>query len=163
MNFIVKTRPVQADDEPFLKSLFATTEYERLPLAKLEPSLVKKILRTEFNGHHQYFDQVDCEKSDALLLVNGQPVGRLIVLQNQDEIRLADLALMPEVRNRGLGTALIESLQVQARLSNRPLRLTVMKDSRARNFYRRMGFYKCDETETHLLLEWKYGTTRTAS
>src|SRR5688572_21103883 len=121
MKVVVSTRPARPDDEPFLRRLFAITEHERLSLESLSPEDSRKLLRFEFGAHENYYATLPHEKTDTLLVVNDQPVGRMIVWQNQDEIRLADIALLPEVRNRGLGTALIQSLQAAAQSSGRPL------------------------------------------
>ena len=155
MKVVVSTRPARPDDEPFLRRLFAITEQERLSLECLSPEDSRKLLRFEFGAHESHYATLPHEKTDTLLVVNDQPVGRMIVWQNQDEIRLADMALLPEVRNRGLGTALIQSLQAAAQSSGRPLRLVVSRQNRARNLYRRMAFVKREETLTHLLLEWR--------
>jgi ribosomal protein S18 acetylase RimI-like enzyme len=155
MKVIVSTRPARADDEPFLRRLFAITEQERLSLESLSAEESKRLLRFEFGAHENHYATLPYEKTDTLLIVNDQPVGRLIVWQNPDEIRLADLALLPEVRNRGLGTALIQSLQAAAQSSGRPLRLVVGKQNRVLSLYRRMTFVKREETLTHLLLEWQ--------
>ena len=45
-----------------------------------------------------------------VIVVDGEPIGRLYVARWDDEIRIIDITLVPEHRRRGLGTALLREL-----------------------------------------------------
>jgi ribosomal protein S18 acetylase RimI-like enzyme len=81
---------------------------------------------------------------DRIVLLNNECIGRMILLQTREEIRLADLAILPQYRQRGIGTALIGQLQTESLMSNRPVRLHVARFDRASRLYQRLGFYKID-------------------
>ena len=70
------------------------------------------------------------------------------------EIRCIDLGLLPEYRERGLGTEIIQKLQEKARREKKPLRLQVIRFSRAVNLFDRLGFVRTSETGTHFQMEW---------
>jgi GNAT superfamily N-acetyltransferase len=79
----------------------------------------------------------------------------LLVDSRENEIRCVDLALLPEFRNRGLGTLLLRRLQREAAEANKPLRLQVIRFSRAVSLFERLGFVRTSETGTHFQMEWK--------
>jgi GNAT superfamily N-acetyltransferase len=81
-------------------------------------------------------------------------VGRLVVERRDHEIRCIDLALLPEYRNAGIGISLIQQLQDYAERAGKPLRLQVIRFSRAVNLFERSGFVRTSETGTHFQMEW---------
>jgi len=97
--------------------------------------------------HYQKLD-------DRVILCGDEKVGRMIVSRNAEEIRLVDISLLPQYRNAGTGTFLIEALFMEA--GERAVRLQVDKANvRARRLYERMGFSLRSETQTHLQMERK--------
>jgi GNAT superfamily N-acetyltransferase len=55
-----------------------------------------------------------------VILVDGQPAGRLYVAREDDEICIVDIALLPEYCNRGIGTTLLGGRQSEAAAAGRP-------------------------------------------
>ena len=72
----------------------------------------------------------------------------------KNEIRIVDLSLLPDYRNRGTGVMLIQELQTQATAAKRPLRLQVIRFNRAVGLFERLGFRRTSETGTHFQMEW---------
>jgi len=81
--------------------------------------------------------------------------GRLIVNRTREELRVVDIALLPQHRNAGIGTALLQRIFGEAAATKKPLRLQVLKDHRAGRLYQRLGFVRTGETELHLEMEWR--------
>lgn len=76
----------------------------------------------------------------TLVLVAGDPpVGYAVVVPGETEAYLAELAVAPDHRRQGHGTALVEA--ATDRLDATALTLAVRRDDeRARSFYRERGF-----------------------
>jgi len=91
---------------------------------------------------------------DEVVLYSSARAGRLFVESRENELRCLDVALLPEFRNRGLGTFLLRRMQQQATNSHRPLRLQVIRFNRAVSLFERLGFVRTSETGTHLQMEW---------
>lgn len=84
------------------------------------------------------------------------PVGRLIVRRREKEIRLVDVSLAAEFRNRGIGTRLIENLQCEAAEGGKRLTLSVLKTNRqARRLYERLGLKIVEDHDLHLVMQWR--------
>ena len=60
-----------------------------------------------------------------MIVSDRQSVGRLYVSRWPEEIRVVDIALLPDFCNRGIGTTLLQRLQAEAQASGKPLRIHV--------------------------------------
>jgi len=94
---------------------------------------------------------------DAILL-DGQGVRRLYVSRWSDEIRIVDIALLPDSCNRGIGSTLLRELQSEAAAAGKPLRIHVERFNPALRLYERLGFRQLEDKGVYLFLEWVSGS-----
>jgi ribosomal protein S18 acetylase RimI-like enzyme len=152
----VSLRSIQPGDEDFLYEVYAGTRAEELAHIPWSAAQLEAFLRMQLNARDQsyrmYYEGID----DRIILLEGQPIGRLIVVRTEEELRLADIALLPEYRNSGAGTALIKDLLAEASETLRPMRLQVEKPNvRAKRLYDRLGFATTGENITHFQMEYQ--------
>ncbi|HUX86478.1 MAG TPA: GNAT family N-acetyltransferase [Chloroflexota bacterium] len=156
-------RPVQPEDTPFLFRVYASTRADELAAVGWDTSQQDAFLRMQFKlqteGYRQQFPDARYE----IVLHDGYLAGRIIVARNNNEIRLIDLALLPEHRGLGIGSALIASLQAEAVQFDKPLRLHVEVFNRARRLYERLGFIPIEMGAVYLELEWRPGSPLAAN
>jgi GNAT superfamily N-acetyltransferase len=107
-----------------------------------------------FNYALTYSDAVD-----QIIEADGQSIGRLKVLENQNEILLVDIALLPQHQNRGIGTMFLEQLKSRARDVKKPLRLHVLRASPAVLLYERLGFTRVADDGVYMAMELLPETT----
>lgn len=67
-------------------------------------------------------------------------VGYQAVVRHDDHWFLDEIVLVPAMRNRGLGTRLVQDVMNAARAAGVPLRLSVLHVNPARALYARLGF-----------------------
>ena len=80
-----------------------------------------------------------------VILVGSQPAGRLWIARTPTQIRLMDIALLPEFRNRGVGKLLVRQLADEAARAGLPLRHMVFElNEDALRFYERLGFTRLE-------------------
>jgi ribosomal protein S18 acetylase RimI-like enzyme len=91
----------------------------------------------------------------SVILLGEQRIGRMVVDRGEAELRLVDIALLPEFRGRGIGGFYLKTLASEAALSQKPLRLHVFKGSRPWRLYERLGFVKIEEDGPYEHLEWR--------
>jgi GNAT superfamily N-acetyltransferase len=70
------------------------------------------------------------------------------------EIRCVDIAVTTAHRDAGIGAQLVRGLQEEAKRQKKPLRLQVIRFSRAVPLFERLGFQRISETGTHFQMEW---------
>ena len=154
MSQILTLRPVRADDEPFLSRLFYLAQLEMLKHANLNDSERDQLIAVVYAGFKRHYSMVAAALDDRLVVLDQEPIGRMIIIQSGSEIRLADLLILSPYRNRGIGSALISQLQTESIISKRPLRLCVVKHSPSVRLYRRLGFYLLEDAGVQWSLEW---------
>ncbi|WP_427889328.1 GNAT family N-acetyltransferase [Kribbella sp. GL6] len=90
--------------------------------------------------------------------VDERPAGRLRVSRTPEVVELNGIQLHPDVQNRGIGTAIITTLQEDAVRRGVPLQLSVERDNpNARRLYERLGFVKVGEEGAEDVLRWTKG------
>jgi GNAT superfamily N-acetyltransferase len=85
--------------------------------------------------------------------LGGERVGAIWSTDEGDHLWLREVFLLPNHQQQGVGTELVRQEIVKARRRSKPLRLRVLRESRARALYTRLGFSVCGETETHFWME----------
>jgi len=154
MSQILTLRPARADDQEFLCRLFSSVYSAKLNLAHLNLEERNRVIAFMYQAFSRHYSTIGSAADDRIVLLNNECIGRMILLQTREEIRLADIAILPEHCQRGVGSALIGQLQTESLMSNRPVRLQVARFDRALRLYQRLGFYKIDVAEPYLHLEW---------
>jgi hypothetical protein len=66
-----------------------------------ETAQKEKFLRMQFNAQHKYYTENYPGANFQVILMDEQPVGRLYTHNRENEIRIMDIALLPENRGRG--------------------------------------------------------------
>lgn len=87
----------------------------------------------------------------------GQDIGRLYLEQRTTEIRIIDIALLPEFRNNGVGTALLKDIIAYGRQLRRIVSIHVEKNNPALSLYQRLGFVKTNDIPFYDLMETQIG------
>ncbi len=125
----------------FLGDLYASTRAQELAqLTTWDETTKRQFLQMQFDAQHQYYLEQFPAAKYSIILLSGKSIGRLYVDRRDDEIRLIDIALMPDHRGSGLGTGILEALIKQAQQGGLPLRIHVEKNNPARRLYQRLGF-----------------------
>jgi GNAT superfamily N-acetyltransferase len=136
----ISWRSATAADAAFCFSVYASTRTEELALWGWGVAQQEIFLKMQFAAQAASYRAEFPGASHAIVLRGDRPVGTLIANHTAGEIRLVDIALLPEHRGAGLGTGIIRRLQAEARASGRPLRLQVLKTNPAARLYARLGF-----------------------
>ena len=147
--------PAEPADEMFLETVYAETRREELAIfnwsREQEDAFFKMQFRLQNQAYEMRFPDADCR----IIELKNLPIGSLIVERDR-EIRLINIALLPEFRSRGVGTFLLKQLQTEAEATNKPVTLSVLKTNyRAVDLYNRRGFAVTGSDEFHLAMQWQ--------
>jgi ribosomal protein S18 acetylase RimI-like enzyme len=151
----LRLRPESGADAGFRLELFRRSrpqEWDQLPLP---PAVLDQIMRQQFQAQSvSYLRQFPHARFDIIEL-DGRPIGRMVVDRPGDQIHLVDLAITPDLRDRGLGTALLKALMDEAGEAGAPVVLEVASSNDpSMRLYRRLGFAVTDETAMYLQMTW---------
>ncbi len=151
----VALRPVAPEDERLLLDVYASTRADELAQIPWDEAQREAFLRMQLAARDRSYRMYYQGLEDSVILFEDRPAGRLLVVRGEDEFRLADIALLPEFRRAGLGTALVKELMDEAGRRGLPLRLQVEKwNTAARRLYERLGFATTGENDTHFQMEY---------
>ena len=148
-------RPAADSDRPFLRDLYASTREEEMRLVDWTDEQKDAFLTQQFNAQHDYYHQQFPEAEFLVVEQHGKAIGRIYLHRRTTELRLVDIALIPEMRNRGLGTALLLDLLDEGRAVNLPVSIHVEQYNPAMRLYLRMGFQPIEDKGVYQLLEWR--------
>lgn len=156
-NRVLSLRPVLPDDEAFLCHVYAGTRREEVAAWGWDLATQDAFLKMQFTAQRRGYEAAYPGADQSIVLLGDRPVGRIIVDRTEQAIHLVDIALLPEYRNAGCGTALIESLLSEAATAGLPVRLQVLKENRAMRLYQRLGFATSGDSGLYLQMEWRPG------
>jgi ribosomal protein S18 acetylase RimI-like enzyme len=142
-----------ADDELMLR-VYGSTRAEEMAIVPWTEVEKAAFLRMQSDAQRAHYTQVYPDADWLVIEEDGAAIGRLIVDRTRGEIRLMDIALLPESRGRGIGTSLVRGLMAEAERSAMPLRLHVETFNPARDLYRRLGFTEVLERGILVQMVW---------
>ena len=148
-------RPVGEDDAEFLYSLYASTRTEELAVTGWSDEQKESFLRNQFLAQTTHYQTYFADGTFDVILLQGNPIGRLYVHSTERKSHIVDIALLPEFRGQGIGSNLIRELQESCATSGRALSIHVEKFNPALNLYNRLGFTTEGDEGVYWYMEWK--------
>jgi len=152
---LVALRPALEEDEAFLLEVYAGTRSDEMSQTGWDDAQQRAFLKLQFLAQQQHYRTYYPQGEHSLILLNEKPVGRLYVARSLEEIRILDIALLAEHRNKGIGTRVIKDLMAEAGKTGKPVRIYVESFNRALRLFERMGFLQVEEKGFHYLMQWQ--------
>lgn len=147
-------RPAGEADEHFLRALHASTRPD-LAVLGLPAGQLEALLDLQHRARETSYRQQFPGAQDRLVVVGGTPVGRLLLAREPGRTRVVDLALLPQARGRGIGTAVLRGVLEEAQARGWPVTLHVEAGNPARALYERLGFRVVAEQPPYQEMEWR--------
>ena len=146
-----------AGDFAFQEVLYASTRQEELEAANFPMGMGEAFLSMQFHAQTEHYRQFYQVAEWLIIECCGTCAGRLIIDRAADHIHIMDLALLPEFRGRGMGSAVLDEVISEAKASGLPVRIYAVTGERAIRLYRRLGFSEIGGDGIHTELEWRVG------
>lgn len=150
-----RLRPVEPGDESFLLKAYASIRAAEMAQVPWSAAQQEAFLRSQFEAQQLHYRTHNPNATHDIILVSDQPVGRLYVSRREKEIRILDITILPEYRNRGWGTPLIENLMNEAAAAGKPLSIYVEGFNPSLRLFERLGFHKVEDDGVNYLMEWQ--------
>jgi ribosomal protein S18 acetylase RimI-like enzyme len=151
----VSLRPARPEDEDFLRRVYSSARAEELAPTGWDDATKEAFLAQQFRAQHEHYVANYEGASFDVILVDGEPAGRLYVMRWPETIRVMDISLLPEHRGRGIGAHLLGALMDEAAEAGKPVTIHVERDNRARALYRRLAFEDVEVRGVYVLMEWR--------
>src|ERR1043166_9693391 len=148
-------RPVTFSDEEFLLAVYDSTRADELAQAEWREGQREAFLKWQLDLQRREYEVRFPDAEYDVILIDGQPAGRIWIGRDDKQIRLLDIALLPEFQNRGAGSILVQTLIDEARQSEKPLRhMVFVLNNDAHRFYERLGFVVIEDLGAYKHMEW---------
>jgi GNAT superfamily N-acetyltransferase len=148
-------RPVTPEDDAFLLSVYASTRDRELSQVEWPEGQREVFLRWQFDLQRKEYDARFPDARYEVILIDGEPAGRIWTGSNYEQIRLLEIGILPQFQNRGAGTLLLRQLIEEAKAARKPLRhmVFVLNDD-AHRFYERLGFTMIEDLGAYKHMEY---------
>jgi GNAT superfamily N-acetyltransferase len=147
-------RPETEADIPFLLRLYASTREEELAALPWGEEQKDAFLAQQFRAQRTHYRTYFADSAFDVLEQNGGPAGRLYLQARQTQLHVIDIALLPDWRGYGVGSAVLKALHAAARAAGKGVGIMVEKFNPARRLYERLGFTPIADHGVYLEMEW---------
>ena len=155
----VTLRPVTPDDNEFLLAVYTSTRADELAQVDWQPGQKEAFVSWQFQLQRDEYNTRYPDARYDVVLVDGQPAGRIWVGVDDTQMRLLDIGLLEEFQNRGVGSVLLKRLIAEATAAGKPLRhMVFVLNSNAYRFYERLGFVTIEDLGGYKHMEWRGGS-----
>lgn len=154
----ISLRPTRPEDHELLCRIYGSTRTEELAIVPWSDEQKDAFLRQQFEAQSAYWGEHYAGADFSVIEVDGVPAGRLYVIRWPEEIRLVDIALLPDFRRQGIGTTLLKRLFAEGSERNVPVTIHVEIFNPARALYERLGFTAKGDQGMYVLMAWHPGT-----
>lgn len=140
----ITARPMTDADYAFSEALYASTRAREVAQTGWPAELQRGFLAQQHAAQHEHY-RVHYAAADRWIIeADGAAIGRLYLFAGERETRIVDVALMPEWRGHGIGSALLADVIAEAHAAGRLVSIHVEKHNPARRLYLSLGFTVTD-------------------
>jgi GNAT superfamily N-acetyltransferase len=156
-------RPATDADYAFMRDLYASTRAEEMTRFPFDDAQKRVFLDQQFAAQFEHYriHYPTCERN--IIEKDGVSIGRLWVDEWRDQIRIVDIALVPEERGTGVGSRLLHDVLARGSASGKPVTIHVEAFNPALRLYQRLGFEHVDTNGVYYLMRWTPTQVKTAS
>jgi ribosomal protein S18 acetylase RimI-like enzyme len=154
----LRLRPEREEDRAFRLVLFRDSRPPEFALLQRQvgPDAFAELMRLQFQAQTTSYRASFPRARFDIIELDGAPAGRIVVDRPGAEIHIVDQALTPAMRNRGIGTAIMQSLMDEAAGAGLPVRLKVASSNDpSMRLYLRLGFRPISSIPFYVEMEWR--------
>lgn len=161
MDLVVKDislRDIQENDLSVLCEIYGSTRTEELERGTNWNEEQKRFfIEQQFFAQHEYYQKNYTGAKFYVIEKENIVIGRLYIdfFFEQKGIRIVDITLLPNWRQKNIGSSILAAIIKEAGGKNRNVTIHVESFNPAMNLYKKLGFTKISETNgVYHLMEW---------
>jgi len=147
-------RPIKNSDQAYLYQVYTESRADEMELVDWDDQQKAAFLKMQFDAQHVYYMKQFGDAEFDIIEYEQVAIGRLYVERRADDIRIIDIALLIEYRNRGFGGYLLKTLINEAANNNLSVSIHVEKNNPALIFYQKLGFINVEDQGVYYLMKW---------
>ena len=104
--------------------------------------------------HQRHWTSCVQEGRISIIKLDGTNAGMVQIFDEDSSVEVAEIQVLPEFQNRGIGSTVIADIVKRAHANQKPVTLsTGLKNTRAKKLYQRLGFELVKETDAKIYFE----------
>jgi GNAT superfamily N-acetyltransferase len=147
-------RPGTDADYEFQRVLYHDVRAEEMKHFPFDEVQKKTFLDWQFDCQWKHYREHYPTCEWQIIVIEGQPVGRLLVDRWPDQIRIVDIALLSSMRGKGIGSMLMGEILEDGQDAGKPVTIHVEVFNPAQQLYQRLGFKQVDTSGAYHLMRW---------
>jgi len=133
-------RPSLPSDKAFIENLYRSTR-DDLRLFDAELDFIETLIEQQLNAQTVGYGEQFPNAMYFIIEKQHHAIGRFTIDFGSNEVRLVDIAFIPEARGKGFGEGILNALKLAAMQCCVPLTLSVHAGNwRAKQLYLKLGF-----------------------
>lgn len=149
----ISFRKINENDFPFLRKVYRSTREEELSRSGMSEDDKKRFIEFQFNAQHSYYLQTYKNAEFNLIILDDKPAGRIYLWRTETQIRIMDIALLPDFQGKGVGTRILQTILQESEISGKKVSIHVEYFNPALRLYERLGFQKVDDSGIYFYME----------
>ena len=137
---MVRLRLVEEKDDSFIEAVYRSTREDELKLTNWTELQKKAFIIMQLMAQLADYKKHFPGAAYQLIIFKKQPAGRFYTWENNSEIRVLDITLLPLFRGKGIGTYLLKELIKRSNSVKKKISLHVEQANPALQLYQRVGF-----------------------
>lgn len=137
---MIELRPEEKKDDAFIETVYRSTREPELNLTNWTEQQKSAFALMQSMAQLSEYKSKFPGAAFQVIIFNKRSAGRFYTWENNMEMRLIDITLLPQFRGKGIGTALLADLIKRSGKVQKKISLHVDPLSPALNLYLRLGF-----------------------
>jgi len=147
-------RAIRDSDQDFLHAVYRSTREEEIANTGWTEAEKTDFIAMQFKAQHSHYIMHYPEADWLIVKHQGEMIGRLYLEEWPTQLRIIDIALIGQARNKGLGSLILRNLMDAATARGRAVSIHVEKTNPAMALYHRLGFETIEDKGVYDLLRW---------
>ncbi len=154
MSASINLIPADESDTSFLIELYASTRVEEMAVVPWSEEQKLSFLQMQFDAQNLYYRERYPNASFDIIKLNDEPVGRFYLAELANEIRIIDLAFLPQRFDREIFVKLIEKVLRKGAAIGQPVQIYLESFNPLAEIFSDLGFQKVGEHGIYFL--WRH-------
>ena len=150
---MIQLRMAEKKDGTFIETVYRSTREAELSLTNWPEQQKKAFIIMQLMAQLAEYKKNYPGAVYQIVLYKKKAAGRFYTWENDNEIRLIDITLLPQFRGKGIGTQLLQELIKKSIAVKKKISLHVEPGNPALQLYRRSGFKHIKNNGRHYYME----------
>lgn len=150
---MVKLRSAEEKDGSFIEMIYRSTREEELKLTDWTEQQKKTFIKMQSMAQLAEYKEKFPGAAFQVIVYKKKDAGRFYTWENENEIRLIDITLLPQFRGKGIGNYLLMELIKRSNKYQKKISLHVEAINPALQLYQHLGFVHIKNNGRHYYME----------